>query len=65
MTTFIRYLPALACAGAMVVCIRGMRGPRPSATPDARDSEIADLRREVEELRSQIGENTRVTSDEP
>jgi hypothetical protein len=65
MTTFIRYLPALACVGAMVLCMRGIRGPRPDTPPDARGAAIADLRREVEELRSRIGDDVSATSDEP
>lgn len=66
MRLFLGFLPALACVGAMVVCMRMMRGGRTRATttkaedgtPDgsagSADREIADLRDEVNRLRAEL-----------
>jgi hypothetical protein len=51
------FLPALACIGAMIVCMRMMSGSRNSATTanrDGGDSEIPNLRDEVNRLRAEL-----------
>src|SRR5207237_7657642 len=60
MRVLLSYLPLLGCAGAMVACMRMMRGRSNSeAQPDS--GEIGELRAEVARLRAQV----RVRSDDP
>lgn len=49
MEILIAYLPALACAGAMVVCVR-MMGQHRQSPDDAAQQELSELRRRVAEL---------------
>jgi hypothetical protein len=68
------FLPAVACIGAMVLCMRMMSGSRshgktttkdgssnPEGSPGSSDREIADLRDEVNRLRADL----RDRQDEP
>jgi hypothetical protein len=54
MSTILRFLPALACAGVMLVCVRGMFRSGPNGANESRDEEVARLRSEVEDLRSRL-----------
>lgn len=55
MSTVLRFLPALACAGVMFVCMRGMfRSGLSSKASEPRDEEVARLRSEAEDLRSRL-----------
>jgi hypothetical protein len=45
----IAYLPVLACAGAMVVCLR-MMGQHRQSTDNGAERELSELRRRVAEL---------------
>ncbi len=59
MSTILRFLPALACAGVMFVCMRGMSRRAPtSEVSESRDEEVARLRSEVEDLRSRLDAST-------
>jgi hypothetical protein len=60
MSTILRFLPALACAGVMFICMRGMmsRSGPSSDVSEPRDEEIARLRSEVEDLRSRLDPST-------
>lgn len=59
MSTVLRFLPALACAGVMFVCMRGMFRSGPSSkVSEPRDEEVARLRSEVEDLRSRLDPST-------
>lgn len=53
MRTLLTFLPALACAAMMLVCVRMMFGHRQQPTEDAGAQEIAELREEVARLRAQ------------
>jgi hypothetical protein len=46
----IAYLPALACAAAMVVCLRMIGRHHPGTTDDAAQGELSELRRRVAQL---------------
>lgn len=52
MRLFLSFLPALACAGLMFVCIR-MGAGRKDRTEDDAATQIAELRAEVERLRAE------------
>jgi hypothetical protein len=56
MSTILRFLPALACAGLMFVCMRGMfgGGGNNARSNASRDEEIARLHSEIEDLRSSL-----------
>jgi hypothetical protein len=59
MSTVLRFLPALACAGVMFVCLRGMLRSGPgSKVSEPRDEEVARLRSEAEDLRSGLDAST-------
>jgi hypothetical protein len=58
MSTVLRFLPALACAGVMLVCMRGMLRSGPNRVNESRDDEVARLRSEVEDLRSRLDPST-------
>jgi hypothetical protein len=47
---FITYLPALACAAAMVVCLRMLSRHHKATTDDAAQRELSELRRRVAQL---------------
>lgn len=54
MSTIIRFLPAAACVGAMVFCMRGMFGRNNTDTTDPRAAEVRRLREELAALRSRL-----------
>ena len=54
MSTIIRFLPAAACVGAMVFCMRGMLGRNNTDATDPREAEVKRLREELAELRSRL-----------
>lgn len=54
MSTIIRFLPAAACVGAMVFCMRGMFGRNNTDATDPRAAEVKRLREELAELRSRL-----------
>jgi len=56
----IAYLPALACVGAMVVCLR-MMGQHRQSTDDAAQQERSELRRRAADLE---GERTATPTEE-
>jgi len=71
---FLGFLPAVACIGAMVLCMRMMSGSRshgktttedgsgnPDGSAGSSDREIAELRDEVNRLRAEV----RPRQDEP
>lgn len=54
MSTVLRFLPALTCAGVMFFCMRGMRRSGPNRVDESHDEEVTRLRSEVEDLRSRL-----------
>ena len=56
MRLFLSYLPALACAGLMFVCIGGMGVGRKDRGETAAANQIAELRAEVERFRAEQAE---------
>jgi hypothetical protein len=70
MKTLVSFLPVLGCAGAMVLCMRMMRGEHRQSSDDQTDArgddvaaEVAALRAEVAQLRAERGELTASGSD--
>ena len=57
MSTIIRFLPAAACVGAMVFCMRAMFGRNNTDATDPREAEVKRLRVELAELRSRLDAN--------
>lgn len=53
MRTLLSYLPALLCAGAMLVCFRMMRSHGEQSTSGASPQEIAELQEEISVLRAE------------
>lgn len=53
MRTLLSYLPALLCAGAMLVCFRMMRSHGEASTSGASPEEVAELREEISLLRAE------------
>jgi hypothetical protein len=58
MSTVLRFLPALTCAGVMFFCMRGMRRNGPNGVNESRNEEVARLRSEVEDLRPRLDPST-------
>lgn len=53
MRTFLTFLPALACAAMMFVCVRMMSGHGSQKSEAAGADEVAELREEVARLKAQ------------
>lgn len=58
MRLFLTYLPALGCAGAMVLCMRMMRGHGGSEKAPEPDR-LAELEEENARLRAQVAPSAR------
>jgi hypothetical protein len=54
----IAYLPALACAGAMVVCFRMLGRHQPATRDEAAQRELTELRRRLARLEAERTANT-------
>ena len=58
MRSFLTYLPALGCAGAMVLCVRMMRG-RGAGEKPPEVQRIAELEEENTRLRAELALSSR------